>query len=72
MVRATVSLSTRVSSVSYTHLDVYKRQKVATISKASVQKIAEIKMRDLNAASLEAAMSMIEGTCRSMGVTVGD
>ena len=48
------------------------KTKVATISKASVQKIAEIKMRDLNAASLEAAMSMIEGTCRSMGVTVGD
>lgn len=48
------------------------KTKVATISKASVQKIAEIKMRDLNAASLEAAMSMIAGTCRSMGVVVGD
>ena len=48
------------------------KTKVGTISKADVQKIAEIKMRDLNAASLEAAMSMIEGTCRSMGVTVGD
>ena len=48
------------------------KDKVATISKASVQKIAEIKMRDLNAASLEAAMSMIAGTCRSMGVVVGD
>ena len=46
------------------------KNKVATISKASVQKIAEIKMRDLNAASLEAAMSMIAGTCRSMGVVV--
>ena len=48
------------------------KTKVATISKASIQKIAEIKMRDLNAASLEAAMSMIAGTCRSMGVVVGD
>ena len=46
------------------------KNKVAKISKADVQKIAEIKMPDLNAASLEAAMSMIEGTCRSMGVTV--
>ena len=46
--------------------------KVATISKASIQKIAEIKMRDLNAANLESAMSMIAGTCRSMGVIVGD
>ena len=46
------------------------KTKVATISKASVQKIAEIKMRDLNAASLEAAMSMIAGTARSMGVVV--
>ena len=46
--------------------------KVATISKASIQKIAEIKMKDLNAASLESAMSMIAGTCRSMGVVVGD
>ena len=48
------------------------KTKVATISKASVQKIAEIKMPDLNAANLETAMSMIEGTCRSMGVTVGE
>jgi len=46
------------------------KTKVATISKASVQKIAELKMRDLNAASLESAMSMIAGTARSMGVTV--
>ena len=46
------------------------KQKVAKISKASVQKIAEIKMQDLNAASLESAMSMIAGTARSMGVTV--
>ena len=48
------------------------KEKVATISKASLQKIAELKMRDLNAASLEAAMSMIAGTARSMGVTVGE
>lgn len=48
------------------------RTKVATISKADIQKIAETKMQDLNAASLESAMSMIEGTARSMGVLVGD
>ena len=48
------------------------KNKVATISKASIQKIAEIKMKDLNAASLESAMSMIAGTARSMGVVVGD
>ena len=46
------------------------KTKVATISKAEVQKIAELKMPDLNAASLEAAMSMIAGTARSMGITV--
>ena len=46
--------------------------KVATISKAEIQKIAELKMPDLNAASLEAAMSMIAGTARSMGITVED
>ena len=40
------------------------------ISKAEIQKIAELKMPDLNAASLEAAMSMIAGTARSMGITV--
>lgn len=45
------------------------KTKVATISKADLQKIAEKKMPDLNAASLEAAMSMIAGTCRSMGIT---
>ena len=48
------------------------KTKVATIYKASIQKIAELKMRDLNAASLEAAMSMIAGTARSMGVVVGE
>ena len=46
------------------------KKKVATITKAQIQEIAELKMPDLNAASVEAAMSMIEGTCRSMGVTV--
>ena len=48
------------------------KTKVATISKADIQKIAETKMPDLNAASLEAAMSMIAGTARSMGVVVGE
>ena len=48
------------------------KTQVATISKAYIQKIAETKMQDLNAASLEAAMSMIAGTARSMGVTVED
>ena len=47
-------------------------EKVAKITKAQVREIAEQKMPDLNAASLEAAMSMIAGTCRSMGVIVGE
>ena len=46
------------------------KTKVATISKEDLRKIAETKMPDLNAANVEAAMSMIAGTCRSMGVTV--
>ena len=46
------------------------KNKVATISQDSLRKIAELKMEDLNAASVEAAMSMIAGTCRSMGVLV--
>ncbi len=46
------------------------KKKVATISKASLQKIAEIKKPDLNASSVEQAMKMIAGTARSMGVTV--
>ena len=46
------------------------KNKVATVSKADLQKIAETKMPDLNAASVEAAMSMIAGTARSMGITV--
>ena len=46
------------------------KTKVAKLSKAELRKIAELKMPDLNAASVEAAMSMIAGTARSMGVTV--
>ena len=46
------------------------RDKVATITKAQVEEIAKQKMPDLNAASLEAAMSMVEGTARSMGVLI--
>ena len=48
------------------------KNKVAKISKDEVRKIAELKMPDLNAASVEAAMSMIAGTARSMGITVED
>ena len=48
------------------------KTKVATITKEQVQKIAETKMPDLNAASLDAAMSMIAGTARSMGIVVED
>ncbi len=48
------------------------KTKVATITKAEVQKIAELKMPDLNAASIETAISMISGTARSMGITVVD
>ena len=47
-------------------------QKVGKITKEQVRKIAETKMPDLNAASIESAMSMIAGTARSMGVTVVD
>lgn len=46
------------------------KKKVASISKADLEKIAETKMPDLNASSLEAAVSMIAGTARSMGITV--
>ena len=46
------------------------KDKVAKLTKAQVEEIAKTKMPDLNAASLEAAMSMIKGTARSMGVTV--
>lgn len=48
------------------------KTKVATIKKSEVQKIAELKMPDLNAASVEAATSMIAGTARSMGIVVED
>ena len=48
------------------------KDKVAHISKAQVKEIAELKMPDLNAASVESAMSMVAGTARSMGVVVDD
>lgn len=48
------------------------RTKVATIKKDKVKEIAELKMPDLNAGNLETAMSMIEGTARSMGIVVED
>ena len=48
------------------------REKVAKLTKAQVEEIAKMKMPDLNAASLEAAMSMVAGTACSMGVTVED
>ena len=48
------------------------REKVATMTMAQVEEIAKQKMPDLNAASLEAAMSMVKGTARSMGVVVAD
>jgi len=47
-------------------------EKVGTITKAQVKKIAEIKMKDLNAYNIEGAMRMIEGTARNMGVLVED
>ncbi|WP_026478252.1 50S ribosomal protein L11 [Alkaliphilus transvaalensis] len=48
------------------------KKKVAKISQAKIREIAELKMPDLNAASIESAMSMIAGTARSMGVVVED
>lgn len=48
------------------------KKKVGKVTRAKVQEIAQTKMPDLNAASLEAAMSMIEGTARSMGIEVVD
>lgn len=48
------------------------KDKVGTITKAQIEEIAKQKMPDLNAASLEAAMSMVAGTARSMGVVVSD
>jgi len=46
------------------------REKVGTVTKAQVKEIAELKMKDLNAFEVEAAMRVIEGTARSMGLTV--
>lgn len=46
------------------------RKKVGKVSREKIREIAELKMKDLNAASIEAAMRMIEGTARSMGVEV--
>ena len=48
------------------------KTKVATVTKAQLKEIAELKMPDLNAASIESAMSMIAGTARSMGIEVAD
>ena len=48
------------------------KNKVGSITMAQVREIAETKMPDLNAASIEAAMSMIEGTARSMGITISE
>ena len=48
------------------------RAKVGTIGRDKIREIAELKMADLNAADLEAAMRMIEGTARSMGIVVED
>jgi len=45
---------------------------VATVKREKVREIAEQKMPDLNAASVEAAMLMVEGTARSMGITIED
>ena len=49
-----------------------QKDKVATISKAKLQEIAELKMPDLNAANLESATEMIKGTARSMGIVIED
>ena len=48
------------------------KKKVAKVSRTKVREIAESKMQDLNAASVEAAMRMIEGTARSMGIDIVD
>lgn len=48
------------------------KKKVATVSRAKAQEIAETKMQDLNAADIEAAIRMVEGTARSMGIIIGD
>ena len=51
---------------------VHNRNKVGKLTQAQVREIAEKKMPDLNAGSIEAAMSMVKGTARSMGVTVAE
>ena len=48
------------------------RVKVAKVPRSKVKEIAELKMKDLNAASVEAAMRMVEGTARSMGIDIVD
>lgn len=48
-----------------------KREKVGAIPRSKVQEIAQLKMRDLNATDLDAAVKMIEGTARSMGIEIG-
>ena len=48
------------------------KTKVGEISQAQLEEIAKIKMEDLNATTLEAAVEMIKGTCRSMGVTIAE
>ena len=48
------------------------KNKVATVKRDKVREIAESKMQDLNAADVEAAMRMVEGTARSMGITIED
>ncbi|HLR59594.1 MAG TPA: 50S ribosomal protein L11 [Pseudogracilibacillus sp.] len=48
------------------------RNKVAVVKRAKVREIAELKLEDLNAADVEAAMRMVEGTARSMGITIED
>ena len=53
-------------------VELVDKTKVAKLTKDQVRKIAETKMPDLNAASIEAAMSMVAGTARSMGVVVED
>ena len=47
-----------------------KREKVGTLTRADVKRIAELKMKDLNANDVEAAMRMVEGTARSMGIEI--
>lgn len=48
------------------------KNKVATVKRANVREIAQLKMVDLNAADMDAAMRMVEGTARSMGITIVD